>query len=179
MRRWLAARLEGRSESEALRRIVADLRPRDLARTLIAGAAGQAPLRLSVAIEGGSSTVKRGHPQRWLLSDHGRWRQMHLGALEAAYGTSPFYRYFSPDIAAVFDSVGEGYPFGHFTSRLFDLTVRRILDDDVIYSLRRLRLERPDFHEKLTEEKKETEIDDLAFIDVIFRKGPESIFIIS
>ncbi len=179
MRSWLAARLEDLTDSEAWRRVATDKRPRDLARAIVGGAQGQPPLRLSVAIEGGSSRVKRGHPEEWLLSDHGRWRQMHLGALDAAYGSTPFFRYFIPEIEDAFNSVNAGDSFSQFTSRLFHSTIGKIIDQDVIDSLRRLRSEQRDFYQKLTEEKKEEEIDDLAFIDVIFRKGPEAIFSIT
>lgn len=34
---------------------------------------------------------------RTRISDHGRWRQLHWGALQAAYGRSPFFEYYEDD----------------------------------------------------------------------------------
>lgn len=177
MRLLMKARLAGEGLNEALRRITAEMRPRDLARTLVAGAHGQQPLRLSVAIEGGSSVVKRGRPQLWRISDHGRWRRMHLGAIEAAYSSAPFFPHLFPEIERILLMEAEaGLPFTELTSRLFDSAENILQTERILPSLISLRRTRPEFLETLIKEKNSEENDDLAFLDVIFRKGPESIF---
>lgn len=166
MRRRIAARLS----------YSADMKPRDLTRTLIAGAHGQSPLRLSVPIEGGSSVVKRGHPDIWHLSDHGRWRRMHLGAIEAAYGSTPYFIHLFPLIEEIFEEFSSLRLFTDFTARLHQATLDFIQFDTLLPSLEKLRNDKPDFLNTLIQEKRIDEIDDFAFIDVIFKKGSDSIF---
>lgn len=176
MREWMRRRMEGYSDSEAWRMTLSERNPREWCRREVAGAHGQSPVLLSVAISGGSSVVKRGHPERWLLSDHGRWRMMHLGAIEAAYGATAYFEHLFPEIRRILTEAGEGTPFIEFSSALYtaaagiagiDRMTDYILATDAA-GRERIR--------RIANEKKGDIYADLAFIDVIFKKGPESIF---
>lgn len=37
------------------------------------------------------------------ISEHGDWRRIHWGAIFSAYGKSPFFDYFAPDLHALFE----------------------------------------------------------------------------
>lgn len=56
-------------------------------------------LTLTVPVEGGSGALKRLLPDKIGISQHGRWQRVHLGALEARLGRTPFWRYLEPDVA--------------------------------------------------------------------------------
>lgn len=176
MRSWMAARLAGESDAGAWRLTLRGLRPRDLSRREVAGARGQEPVMLSVAIQGGSSMVKRGHPETWLLSDHGRWRMMHLGALEAAYGTTPFFEHFYPDIRSILLAADEHTPFLDLTAKLHYALRQPLQFESMIDYLRQLDTFDRQQLRKIAVEKNSVGYADLAFLDVIFKKGPESIF---
>lgn len=180
-RQWFGLRLEGLTPAEAWRRIRypgATLRP--MARTLVAGAHGQPPLTLSIPILGGASSIKRGHPGRWRLSAHGRWPDVHFGALETAYSSTPYFIHCAERFKALYDGVNEGDPFAEFTAGTFSI-LNDFLDlESIIKELRELRV--PGKEKELerlkalkNEKCRETNAD-LSIFDVIFRKGKESIF---
>lgn len=58
---------------------------------------------LSLAVEGGGRQLRdfnRIHHLR--LSEHGNWRKMHLGALEANLGRKPFFHHIFPAVERVY-----------------------------------------------------------------------------
>jgi len=65
----------------------------------------QGPQALTVPVERNSETLDLSktliHDVR--ISDHNRWRHLHLQALEAAYGESPFYDYYIDDLRPFFE----------------------------------------------------------------------------
>lgn len=72
-------------------------------RCLIATADGVQALTIPVGgrakTEGGDSKT----PMREMrLSEHGRWRDMHLNALAAAYERSPYFEYYADDFARIY-----------------------------------------------------------------------------
>lgn len=38
-----------------------------------------------------------------IMSEHGNWRHVHLGALEASYGRTPFFGHLFPDIKRIYE----------------------------------------------------------------------------
>lgn len=68
-------------------------------------------LTLTVPVEGGSRALKRPDADP-VISQHGRWQHVHLGALEARLGTTPFWRHLEPSVVPLIAGA-EG--------RLFDL----------------------------------------------------------
>lgn len=86
----------------------------------------------SVPICGGASSIKKLEPEQLIVSDHGRWPHIHLGALEAAFGSAPFFRHLHPFLEeALLDAPGA--PLSLLTERLHRASIRmlglpRILD---------------------------------------------------
>lgn len=171
-RLWMAARLEGFGDFEALKiakkRI--GLKPRDMARGYVAGANGQTRLLLSVAIEGGASAIKRLPAERLRLSCHGEWPKLHLRAMETAYSSTPYYRHYIPGIKDVLESVTPGMSFAEMTSELHKV-MKDALDAEMLI---------PRIMECRQKIEKFDKIDagdtEMTVFDVIFRKGPEAIF---
>ncbi|MDE6559323.1 MAG: WbqC family protein [Muribaculaceae bacterium] len=176
MRGYVRQRLEGDSRIRVWRGLLGSLRPRDLTRREIAGAHGQRPVLLTVPIKGGAGIVKRGHPECWTLSDHGRWRMMHLGAMEAAYGAAPYFDHFYPAIRSVITEAHEGMPVADFTSRLYTSLEDILGLESIIEYLRNMNDAEYQRVMVYAREKTVVEYADLSFLDVIFRKGLESIF---
>lgn len=102
---WWKARRERLSDSEAVSaaNVATGIGGKDFARCRISANGNE--ILLSMAIEGGASTLKRqSQISKARLSDHGNWRHVHLGALEAAYGRAPYYQHLIPLIKGVYDS---------------------------------------------------------------------------
>lgn len=150
-------------------------KPRDLARTLVAGAGNQPPVRLSVAIEGGSSVVKRGRPSEWLISDHGRWRQMHLGAIDAAYGATPYFRHLYPEIEEILMSAKEGSYFLSLANKIHKACLEFIEFESIVPELIALKNSNPDKFRAIYSDFSYSGNAEMAFIDVIFKRGKDSV----
>ncbi len=58
------------------------------------------PVKLTVALAGSTNAMPVPMSQV-RISEHGNWRHLHWGALQAAYGKSPFYDYFAPELKPV------------------------------------------------------------------------------
>lgn len=154
----------------------AGVKPRDVARTTVAGARNSSPVRLSVAIEGGSSVVKRGKYDEWKISDHGRWRQMHLGAIEAAYGSTPYFRHLYPVLAEIIMSAEAGTPFTVLTDSLHTACLKFLEFHEIIPEILRLSEVNPEKFRKIATEYNISADTNIAFLDVIFKMGKDSIF---
>ena len=93
--RSLSQGMEKREAEARAREATGDDR-RALARTRIVDGEGR-ELMLTVPVAGGAPRLKKTHsPESLILSDHGNWRHIHLGALEAAYGRAPFFIHLMP-----------------------------------------------------------------------------------
>lgn len=102
---WWQARRKGLTDAESISaaNIATSIRGKDYARCRIMANGNE--IILSMAIEGGAARLKRSSliPSAQ-LSDHGNWRHVHLGALEAAYGRCPFYQHLTPLIRDIYNS---------------------------------------------------------------------------
>lgn len=99
---WLVARAGGHDDAGAVKaaNAGASVSGKDFARCRIA-VRGRATL-LSVAVEGGADRLR--NPRAlWeaAVSMHGNWPHVHLGALEAVYGRTPYYRHIMPALRDV------------------------------------------------------------------------------
>lgn len=68
-------------------------------RSLILGPDGE--MQLSVPVIGGITAVKKANPQTWICADDKNWRHQHLGAINAAYGRTPFFIHFFPIVEKI------------------------------------------------------------------------------
>ena len=95
-------------------------------RCLIATADGVLPLTVPVQgrsrAQGGDSKTPM-HEMR--LSEHGRWREMHLNALTAAYERTPYFEYYVDEFAEIYRT-----PFERLVdfNAAFQQLVLRLLD---------------------------------------------------
>lgn len=65
------------------------------------------PMVLSVPVIGGARQLRNSDKiPSVLLSDHGDWRKIHLGALESILGRKPFYRHIEPELKKVYQDTG-------------------------------------------------------------------------
>lgn len=178
-RRWLSLRLDGMSDVDAWRSLLSAMphdRRRHLGRTIVAGAGTNPPLTLSVPIEGGASTIKRSSPTEWKLSTHGRWSAVHLGALSAAYGVTPYYAHLESSLTDLIGNVRQGDSFPLLTLALHRM-VADMLDVEVLLQPLKEALQRnPTRIHAIAAEKCAGAHAETAFIDVLFKRGPEALF---
>lgn len=169
----------GEREARAAATDSLHMKPRDMARTMIAGVRDgserQPSIRLSIPIEGGASAVKRLPADCWHISDHGRWQAMHLGALEAAYASTPYFAHLFPQIAATIRDACPGV-FSDVTLRLHETVLEFLHLGETLASLRSLRHDNPELAAGLRRDNYAASDKDLSFLHVIFHKGPSAIF---
>ena len=103
---FLKALSNGKSEEEAI--VTANLKLnsfKELGRYVINDTNGD-KIILSLAVEGGGKQLKKSDGLESLrLSEHGNWRKVHMGGLEAALGRTPFYRDIEPGIKSVYQNL--------------------------------------------------------------------------
>lgn len=144
-----------------------------LARTLIAG-----DRTLSVPVEGGGSRLKTSRQDilsSLLISDHGRWRQEHLGAWNAAYGRTPYFQHVFPRIEEVYRLNSHG-TLAEFNRALFGI-VTDILPPDLRESLRQMSVSDPLRLRELREYHTTKVNLNYSIFDAIFRLGKNTIWI--
>lgn len=103
---WLRAVRNGLSDAEGCIEAnrLTGIKGKDFSRTSIAS--GDEVITLSVAVAGGAGKLRNmADPGRALLSLHGNWPHVHLGALEAVYGRAPFYSHLRPELQAIYTSL--------------------------------------------------------------------------
>lgn len=104
---WYAAMRGSRGDesSIACANRLLGIRGKDFARTEIRGVSAPS-LLLSAAVAGGSHALLRsGNECEALISLHGDWPRIHLGALEASYGRAPFFSHLIQPLRAAFEPV--------------------------------------------------------------------------
>ena len=109
--RWFSfffkALSEGKNENEAIEMANESISStKEFARYSLKDNNGE-PMILTIPVEGGGKRLKKieTHPELY-LSEHGDWRKVHLGGLEATLGRTPFYRYIEPDIKGIYQNKG-------------------------------------------------------------------------
>ncbi|MDE6299166.1 MAG: WbqC family protein [Muribaculaceae bacterium] len=104
MRVFVCERIRGAGIEEAVARANShlSLSGKDFAHALVRSAGGE--ILLSIPIEGGGKMLKRrGSLQSLVMSEHGNWRHVHLGAFEACYGRAPFFGDLFPDLRRIYE----------------------------------------------------------------------------
>lgn len=168
---YISSMLSGADETQAIalanRGLVSG---KDFARCDIAGASARQTL--SLPVEGGSSRLKRKDFARFaVLSEHGRWRETHAGALSAAYGRTPFFTHLFPDFEKIY-SDREITTLAAFNLAVFNVTTRTLGIPSIIETLREDHTDA--LREAIMEIK--AEIDpSLSIFDALFRLGKTSL----
>lgn len=142
-----------------------------LARTLIAG-----DVMLSVPVEGGASRLKHRGVRDVEISQHGRWQDVHLGALRAAYGRTPYFAHLFPQIERVYEERSHG-PLCGFNTVLHELALSWLdLDSRAGDDLMRMFLTNRLRAMQIAEEVKRNINMDYSIFDALFRLGRETLF---
>lgn len=171
---WWQARRKGLPDAESIvaANIATGISGKDYARCRIMANGNE--IILSMAIEGGAARLKRSSfiPSAQ-LSDHGNWRHVHLGALEATYGRSPFYQHLIPVIRDVYNSQentlrGFNYEIHHAICSFLNVENIKNIQDTILYEGTHATKERGEEIANGLDRK-------LSIIDTLMRFGTESI----
>lgn len=154
----------------------AALSNRDLTRTLVR-TPGQEAKMLSVPVEGGRSSTKSLPASRLIVSGHGRWPEVHIGALEAAYGRTPFYRHIEHEIVPILRH-SPGRPLLDLNRDLFNCIRRFLRFDELLPELLRLRDTRPEWIHQLAAPMLPAFDSTLTLLDPLSRFGPDTLFLL-
>lgn len=147
---------------------------KELARTIIAG-----NRYLSIPVEGGSSRLKGKSADLSAvnISNHGRWRQEHLGAWNAAYGKTPFFPYIFPMMEDAYTYHSHGL-LVEFNKSMFDIFLKFTDFENVKPSIEILKKTHPLRFEQLHREY-ETKVNlNYSIFDTLFRLGKNSVWIL-
>ncbi len=147
---------------------------KEQARTLIEGG-----MTLSVPVEGGASRLKRECGSEIIISDHGRWQDVHLGALKAHYGKAPYFSHLFPKIERIYKEKSSG-PLQDFNLALHQLALQWLgLEDGdkmLIKEIREADSEKRAMLSRLAEESKRNIDMNHSIFNLLFRLGKESLF---
>ena len=173
---WYAGWLKGLSlgmpadEAAGFACCAADVYGKDYARCRITG--GNGIILLSESIEGGASRLKKSNRHgALLLSDHGNWRHIHMGALNASYGRTPYYQHFMPLLEEVYNS-GEMSLSG-FNGMIHSAICRMLCGDDSPEELLWLAGETPRARQRGAEITADV-FPELSVIDALMRHGKDT-----
>lgn len=120
---------------------------------------------LTIPVEGGAAILKRRNACP-ILSEHGKWRREHLGAIRTIYGRTPYFIHLMPRLEEIYDN-SQGISLEEFNSRLLDL-VLSMIDRDALTM--RMTVD----SSRLIRQEKRLLIDpDLSILDALFHMGKE------
>ncbi|MDE6795050.1 MAG: WbqC family protein [Muribaculaceae bacterium] len=166
---WYGFRMAGLSDNEAIAEAnrICKISGKVFARTYVGNA--EAPLVLSVAVDGGASRLKRKGTEEWVkLSFHGNWPHTHLGGLEALYGRCPYYQHIIPGFREVYANLPASL-------KDFNLAVHRWLTSFLQTDFRATKVDL-DMMDKVMRRGEEIAAmlsGELSAIDALMRFGPE------
>lgn len=123
---------------------------------------------LTIPIEGGAKQLKR-RDSLPTLSEHGKWRREHLGAINAAYGRTPYYEHLMPEISAAYEN-SEGISLEEFNDRLLRVATRWIDKEAIRAEGAKIEAIRKEIRAKVDSE--------ISIFDALFRLGREASWII-
>lgn len=143
-------------------------------RTAISGHDGDEVL--SVPVSGGIRMVKRVSPERWMVADEKPWRHIHLGAINAAYGRTPYFGHYMPALESVIAD-REETSLPALSSRIHAI-VEGALDFE---GARRTALKAVEERNRLLAYARELAPqgrENLSIFDALFRLGPDTIYLL-
>ena len=150
-------------------------RTRDYTRTLIESNAPEGML-LTVPVVGGNSAAKRLKPEDLMVSDHGDWTRIHLGAIEAAYGREPYFQHLFPEIVSLIEEHPQ--QLSHLNFLLEEKMLRFIDYHDAIGHVTDLRKSNPERCTAIARRLEAKIEPSHSFLESLFRLGPDAIFLL-
>lgn len=148
-----------------------------LSETIISAADGS-DLALTVPLCGGARACRTTDPDSWIISDHGRWPRIHLGALNAAYSRTPYYDHYAPELASIIRKA-PGNSFVDFSQELHQWAVKSIDIYNIADSLRLMMAESPTLILSRAEAIAKHIMPHRSVCELIFKFGPEAIFLLA
>lgn len=141
----------------------------EIRRTVLPGG-----LVLSIPVTGGSGAVKRLPAAQLEISQHGNWQHTHLGALEATYGRTPYYRHIEPHLTNLLREASGNLSL--LNRKLLE-AVKTFLDlETELEQLKEMRRDRPELlvamQTEITGNADETE----SFLTLVCTHGRRAIF---
>lgn len=130
---WLGALAGGLDDNQARKRasLLCCPDPRDFSRRALA-TRGQV---LTVPLSGGGRRARHLPPEVCRMADHGRWPDVHIGAIRAVWGRTPFFDHFIREVAQPYASPG-GRLLSELTEAHHRLVVRVAGIDSSLDALR-------------------------------------------
>jgi hypothetical protein len=144
---------------------------RDVTRCNIRTASGDA-ITLTVPVVGGASALKHLKYEQLVASEHGNWRHVHIGALEAAYGKTPFFAYYIDDIKNALSMPSQ-------MITLLNKNVYTIIESALHINEITDHLKREFSNNRFTAilaDYSECFDPNVSVLDLLFRKGPHAVF---
>ncbi|MCM1378159.1 MAG: WbqC family protein [Clostridium sp.] len=138
---------------------------------------GRERIQLKVPLAGGSHACKTTHPKSWMVSDHGRWPLVHLGALNAAYSQTPFYAHFIDSLTPLIEKAPEK-AFAEFSAQVNKWVEDSISLRENIEGLRNLNPEHQEIIRRRAHDMEKRIDPHTTIAESIFRFGRETIFLL-
>lgn len=132
---------------------------------------------LTVPITGGASFMKRSAPDSWMISPHGNWRHLHIGAIDTLLRRTPFYVHYFPGIREIILSRPDQSPFEDLTSQLEEFISSALSLPDMLPRLRNEAAQNPVVGQYATEIKSGNDLS-LSMVTHLMRLGPDAIFLL-
>lgn len=147
---------------------------KDLARTRILSASGSEVL-LSVPVTGGSHALKSRSRADVMISQHGRWQDVHLGAWRAAYGRTPFFSHLFPEMEMIYAEKSHGV-LAAFNEAMHRLALKWLGLPASADAVRKALESNPERFKSVIGEYRCNLTPEISVFDLIFRYGKEAIF---
>lgn len=147
---------------------------KEFARTKIAG-----EMLLTVPVVGGASRLKHlpHNLSEIIISDHGSWRREHLGALNAAYGKTPFFSHIYPLIEEAYKVSSYG-SLAEFNEALWKIVTDFLDIENIRRYLNDAEITCPGRFNDIKEELKTKVNLNYSIFDALFRLGKNTVFIL-
>lgn len=116
------------------------------------------------------------NPNNPLISDHGRWREVHLGAWNASYGRTPYFVHLFPLLEEIYKRESHA-DLASFNKALLKLACDWIGDEDAFFSLQKLKTEEPERALQIKSELERRVNTEYSIFDTLFHLGHNTIFL--
>lgn len=150
------------------------IRGKEQARTMIGNG-----IMLSVPVVGGGAKLKRECKSDLLISDHGRWQDVHLGAMKALYGKTPYFQHLFPEIEKIYRERSNG-SLEDFNLAIHHLVLHWLGIDEKnrmwIEEIKELPDQKKELIHRLAEENRKDIDMNNSILALLFRLGRESVF---
>lgn len=179
-REWFSLRLKGHSGPQAAALASAGYGKAHWNRSAVCRE-GEAPVLLSVPVEGGGRAARSAPPETLVVSGHGDWPRVHLGAMEAAWGRTPYWRHLRPLLEPLLVS-SEGMPLLGLNSAIHEALLGVVgMGEGALRAYRGLRDENPGLVARLRADALERSgnLDETpAFLGCCCRLGPDAVWLL-